>query len=196
MKQPTSHLDRAIALIPWGIAALFGAVAIHLVAILAMPMVTTNSAYDRLVRPEPVGKLVLLPRATPKADDTAFSDPFAALALCRFDLNKGPLRLRAQADGDHPLSVSVRLDDGVIIYSANDRQAPHGRFDLLIVTQAQADAQDADSTSEAPENELRLISPGINGFVLIRAMSLGEGDYKATAARRAKIQCSVEKPPS
>lgn len=195
MKQPTDRFDRAIALIPWVIAALFGAVAIHLVAILAMPMVTTNSVFHQLVRSEPVGKLVLLPRATPKTEEPAFSDPFAALALCRFDLAKGPLRLRAQADGDHPLSVSVRLDDGVIIYSANDKQTPQGRFDLLIVTQAQADAQDL-SDADAPEDELRLISPGLNGFVLIRAMGLGEDDYATTAAERAKIQCSLEKPPS
>ncbi len=127
--------------------------------------------------------------------------------MCRFDLKQGPLRLRASADGDRPLSVSVRLADGTVIYSAADRQTPSGRFNIVIVTQAQADAQDAareraeqDDTVEAeksgpPEDELRLISPGKTGFAVFRVLALRESDYKTAVARIDAVSCSLEKAP-
>jgi len=210
-------LDRAIDLIPWLLAALFGGVALHLLAILLLPHVTPYAAYRRLALQSPVGQLSLLPRPSPETSGPVFSDPFAALALCRFDLAQGPLRLRARGDGDHPVSVSLRLADGTVIYSANDRQAPMGQFNILVVTQDQADALDVASESADPEDadkgadknsakdhddksqdnksqgELRLISPGKKGFALVRALSLREGDYDAAAAG-AKAECAVEKP--
>jgi uncharacterized membrane protein len=211
-----SRLDRAIDLIPWLVAALFGGIALHLLTILLLPDFTPHSAYRRLALDSPAGELRILPRASPEQSGPAFSDPFAALALCRFDLAQGPLRLRARSDGDHPVSVSLRLADGTVIYSANDRQSPNGRFNLLVVTQDQADALDAASENAGqPENEdkseekgadnaarsqddrtqdeLRLISPRKKGFVLVRALSLREGDYE-TAATAAKIDCAIEKP--
>ncbi len=195
-------LDRAIGLTPWLLAALFGGVAIHLVAILALPAVAPGSAWRRLALHAPVGQLAIVPRAAPDGAGPTFPDPFAALAVCRFDLSKGPLRLRAHSDGDRPFSVSVRLPDGVIIYSANDRQTPKGIFNILIVTQAQADAQDSaredadqgDGAGASPaDDELRLISPERTGFALFRSLSLREGGYEA-ATDRTKIECAIEKP--
>lgn len=204
MTPQMNRLDRAIGLIPWVLAAVFGAVAIHLVAILALPSLAPGSAYRRFARTSPVGQLTMLPRAAPGGDGPTFADPFAALAICRFDLSKGPLRLRAHSDGDRPFSVSVRLADGTIIYSANDRQTPKGIFDIQIVTQGQADAQDsardeadqgdgADNNASPTDDELRLISPGKTGFALFRALSLREGGYEA-ATGRTKIECAIEKP--
>jgi uncharacterized membrane protein len=201
MKPPRlSVFDRAVGAIPWVLGALCGAVAIHLLAVLAMPALAPGAAFRKLALHLPVGEKTLLPRPTAATRETAFADPFAALAVCRFDLAKGPLRLRALADGDHPVSVSVRLADGTIIYSANDRQTPHGRFNVLIVTQAQADAQDSaqDNADQkgadaAADDELRLVSPGARGFVVFRALSLREGDYDAAAATRDSFDCSVEK---
>ncbi len=192
-------VDRAIGLIPWLLAGLFGGVAIHLILLLALPRLAPGSAYRKLALEAPLSQVELLPQAAPETPGPAFIDPFAALALCRFDLTRGPLRLRARADGDHPFAISVRLADGAIIFSANDRQAPKGRFDILILTQAQADEQDYqrdNETSEeaAPQDQLRLVSPGKNGFALVRALSLREGDYDSAAAGRSAIECNVEKP--
>jgi uncharacterized membrane protein len=203
MTARANRLDRAIDLIPWLLAALFGGVAIHLIAVLALPDLAPGSAYRKLALKTPVGQVALLPRAAPGAPGPTFADPFAALALCRFDLTKGPMRLRARADGDRPFSVSVRLADGVIIFSANDRQTPKGRFNILLMTQAQADAQDlardnADTdqdASPAEEGELRLISPGKTGFALFRALSLREGDYEAAATGRSSVECAAETTP-
>jgi uncharacterized membrane protein len=202
-------LDRTIALLPWLLGALLGGVALHLLMLLALPGLAPGSAYRKLALKTPVGEIKLLPRAAP-ATGPSFSDPFAALALCRFDLSQGPLRVRASADGDHPFSVSVRLADGTLLFSSNDRQTPKGRFNILIVTQAQADVladaqdvlrdnaeQDENSASKpgaSEEDELRLISPAKTGFALFRAVSLRESDYDAAAAALSSVECAMEKP--
>jgi uncharacterized membrane protein len=202
-------LGRTIRLFPWLLGALLGGVALHLLILLALPGLAPGSAYRRLALRTPVGQVAILPRATP-GTGPSFSDPFAALALCRFDLSQGPLRLRAHADGGHPFSVSVRLADGTVLFSANDRQTPGGRFHILIVTQAQADAladpqdfpgdnaeQDENAASKAGvsgEDELRLISPAKTGFALFRALSLRESDYDAAAATLSTVECALEKP--
>ncbi len=208
MKAIALWIDRAIGFLPWLLGVLFGAVAAHLITVLALPNVAPQSAWRQFARPLPAAEKALLPRSEPKVAGPTYSDPFAALALCRFDLAQGPMRLRAAADGDHPLSVSVRLSDGTIIYSAGDRQTPNGRFNILIVTQSQANAQDAarenaddeeaddaeKKNANPADEELRLISPAKTGFVAVRVLSLREGDYEAAAARRESVQCAVEKP--
>ena len=201
-------VSRVFAFIPWLLGLLLGAVAVHLVLILTLPALAPGSAYRQFARPLPLGEKFVLARAEPATSRPTFADPFAAIALCRFDLKQGPLRLRASADGDRPLSVSVRLADGTVIYSAGDRHTPGGRFNIVIVTQAQADAQDAareraeqDATGEANEpsgpadDELRLISPGKTGFAVFRVLALRESDYEKAAARLDAVACSMEKAP-
>jgi uncharacterized membrane protein len=196
-----SAADRAIGLIPWIIAALFGGIGLHLLAVLSLPALAPGAPFRKLALPLEPGERAFLPRAEAISGGSAFADPFAALALCRFDLARGPLRVRAAADGDRPTSISVRLADGTIIYSANDKQTPNGKFNVLVVTQAQADALDsAQDNSEqtgaggGATDELRLVSPGARGFVLFRTLALREGDYEAAAAARGGFACATEKP--
>jgi uncharacterized membrane protein len=201
-------LGRVFAFMPWLLGLLLGAVAVHLILILTLPALAPGSAYRQFARPLPLGEKYVLARAEPATSRPSFADPFAAIALCRFDLKQGPLRLRASADGDRPLSVSVRLADGTVIYSAGDRHTPGGRFNIAIVTQAQANAQDAareraeqeesgDANKPAgpADDELRLISPGKTGFAVVRVLALRESDYEAAAARLDAVACSMEKAP-
>ncbi len=199
------QIDRAVRAIPWVLGALFGAVALHLLTILALPTLWPGAPYRALAAGLPLGKTAILPRPDPDSLGAAFPDPFAATALCRFDLSQGSARIRAQVDGAHPFSISVRLTDGTIIYSGNDRDAPSGRFNIRIVTQKQADAEDVSQTSGgdaapapdqsgAAEGELRLTSPNLRGFVVFRALASREEDYDAAGSALATAQCAMEKP--
>jgi len=59
------------------------------------------------------------------------------------------MRVRAAGDGERLFAVSVRLADGTPFYSVTERQAPKGQFNILLVTQAQADDLD-EANSEEP----------------------------------------------
>ncbi len=202
-------IDRAIGAIPWLLGALFGAVALHLLTILALPTLWPGAPYRTLAAALPLGETAILPRPDPDSRGMAFPDPFAAVALCRFDLSEGSTRIRAQADGAHPYSISVRLTDGTIIYSGNDRDTPSGRFNIRIVTQKQADAEDVSQNSEggaepnaapalgqggAADDELRLTSPNLRGFVVFRVLASREEDYDAARSALTAARCAVEKP--
>jgi uncharacterized membrane protein len=205
-------IDRAICTVPWILGALFGAVAIHLLAILALPTLWPGAPYRVLAARLPLGQVAILPRPEPNSGEPSFSDPYAAVALCRFDLSAGAMRIRAQADGVHPFSVSLRLTDGTIIYSGNDRDTPSGRFNLRIVTQKQADAEDASQTSQnqsgsdagteagqtpdesaSATDALRLVSPNLRGFVVFRVLASREDDYGAAGSALTTAKCAVEK---
>ena len=205
--------DRAIRAAPWILGALFGAAAIHLLTILALPTLWPGAPYRALAAGLPLGETAILPRPGSDSRAVAFADPFTAIALCRFDLSAGATRIRAQADGVHPFSISVRLADGTIIYSGGDRDTPSGRFNIRLVTQKQADAEDAsqspdhgsgDETGQdaeqapspegAESDELRLAAPSLRGFVAFRVLALREEDYDAASAALASARCAVEKP--
>jgi uncharacterized membrane protein len=202
-------IDRAIRAIPWVLGALFGAVALHLLTILALPTLWPGAPYRALAAALPLGKTAILPRPDPDSLGAAFPDPFAAMALCRFDLSQGSARIRAEADGAHPFSISVRLTDGTTIFSGNDRDTPSGRFNIRIVTQKQADAEDVSQNSggeaapnSAPalgqsgarDDELRLTSPNLRGFVVFRALASREEDYDAARSALTTARCSAETP--
>ncbi len=201
-------VNRAICAIPWVLGALFGAVAFHLLTILALPTLWRGAPYRALAAALPLGETAILPRPGPDSRGAAFPDPFAALALCRFDLSEGSTRIRAQADSAHPFSISVRLPDGTIIYSGNDRDTPSGRFNIRIVTQKQADAEDASQNSDggaepdaapalgnegATDDELRLTSPNLRGFVVFRVLALRGEDYDAARSALTTARCAMEK---
>jgi uncharacterized membrane protein len=202
-------IDRAICAIPWVLGTLFGAIAVHLLTILALPTLWPGAPYRALASALPIGEIAVLPRPEPDSRGAAFPDPFAAIALCRFDLSRGSARIRAQADGAHPFSISVRLIDGTIIYSGNDRDTSSGRFNIRIVTQKQADAEDVSQSSDggatpdgtpslspdsAASDELRLTSPNLRGFVVFRALALRGDDYDAARSTLTTARCAVEKP--
>jgi uncharacterized membrane protein len=200
MSQTTRRSDPLVAALPWVLAALFGGIALHLIVLLALPVATPQSAYRRLTGALAPGVVHFSPRPAPGAEDEpAFADPFAALAACRFDLSQGPLRLRATGDGEHFLSVSVRLADGAVIYSGNDSHAPRGRFNILVLTRIQADALDEaaedaeDQGAAGAEDELRLIAPAKKGFAVIRALGLRDGDIAAAEKIAASAECRIEK---
>jgi len=152
------RLDRALAIAPWILGGIFGAIALHLIAILALPTLAPSSFYNRMAARLPLGEVALPPNpahsaeagATSAAESGAypFADPFATLALCRFDLRDGPLRVRAASDGERLFAVSVRLADGTPFYSVTERQSPKGQFNILLVTQAQADDLDEANQDE------------------------------------------------
>src|SRR5208337_4233041 len=59
-------VDRAIGLIPWPIAGLFGGVAIHLILLLALPRLAPGSTYRKVALEAPLGQVELLPPAAPE----------------------------------------------------------------------------------------------------------------------------------
>ena len=79
----------------WILGALLLGGIVHLSTVLAMPQAATQDAYSRLAPLTPANAVV--PLAAPSAQDATmpFMDPAFAVAVCRYDLSAGPLKLSA-----------------------------------------------------------------------------------------------------
>lgn len=139
---------------------------VHLVTILAMPILAQNTAFHRLSQLAPTNQMTLLPDATPADMTLPMTDPAFVTAVCLYDLRARPLRLRVPASEDYT-SVSFYTARGVAFYALNDQAA--GRvieLDLLSPAQRAALPEDEEITAA---DRLVVESPSERGIALIRA---------------------------
>ena len=66
---------------------------VHLVSVLALPRIATQDAYSRLTPMTRLNGVTQLPLADPNTSPMPFMDPAFALAICRYDLSNGPIKL-------------------------------------------------------------------------------------------------------
>lgn len=139
---------------------------VHVVSLLALPHLATNDAYSRLDRISGENTMTLIP-----AEDAAalpFAEPAMALAICRYDLGPGPLRLTAPA-GDTFLSLSFMEPGTRIFHGLTDRAALQGNIEVVLATDAQLARI---NTLDAPDElvqEIRVRSPQVRGMVVVKA---------------------------
>lgn len=184
--------DRLTGFLPYVLAVVFVAAAVHLVSILAMPELAPHDAYARLSALAKPGRMTLLPRALPGHEITPFEDPALAQAVCLYDLSNGPLDLHAELEDSGLLTLSFRTRSGRIFYSMTDQAALHGEIEVRIMTQPQLEAVEENDDEEEPLQELRLVAPSMKGFVLVNALAAFPSERAEAEARATSISCSPE----
>jgi uncharacterized membrane protein len=177
------------------VATLVLAALVHFATILILPLVAERDAYSRLAAMGPVGATIALPPAGPAERELSQQDPAVASAFCRFDLTNGPTRVRAPIGRAGFVSLSFHSRRGAVFYALTDRAATHGRMEAVIVTAAQLRALVAQDDEDDPSEDLRIVSPTLDGFVLTRAFSELPSLYPQAAAQAATLACAPEPPP-
>jgi uncharacterized membrane protein len=185
-------LDRLLGALPFIFGAIIIAGIVHILSILAMPRLAPRDAYARIAEAAPLARMTLLAPIEPGKEFAPFEDPATAAAACRYDLDRGPLRLRGPVSGEGLVALSFHGRFGDVFYSVTDRSAARNGLDILLVTADQLAAIEAyDSEDELP-SELRLVAPEKLGFVILRALADQPGDMEAARARLQAIACGVE----
>lgn len=169
--------------------ALLGGI-VHLVAVLILPRTATQDAYIRLTPIAPVNAVSALPQPTPQNELMPFMDPAFAAAVCRYDLDAGPIKLTVPVAAAYT-SVSFYTRRGVAYYAINDRSAGRRQIELLLMTTAQR--------SELPEEEdvtsadrLIVESPSNTGLIMMRALAPEPGLLPMAQAVLARATCRPE----
>ena len=184
--------DLAFATLPWIAGALILAGLVHMASIFAMPRLATLDAFARISALAPPHSVMLLPPTTAQAG-APFDDPALAQGVCRYDLSQGPVRLRATLAPDALTLFSFHARHGQIFYSMTDRSATRGKLDVLLLTRQQLDVVEAnDPEDELPQN-LRIIAPTLEGFLLFRALAEFPGEMTDAQARIQSIACGLDK---
>ena len=185
--------DWLLGVLPWAAAVLVVGSLVHITSILVMPRLAPNDAYARIAALAPLHRVTLLPAVGLDERATPFEDPSLAQGVCRYDLSQGPVRLRATLPPDALMLFSFHARFGQVYYSMTDRSATRGRLELLLLTQQQLQAVEAqDSEDELPQ-ELRLVAPTPQGFLLFRALAERPGEYLEAQKRIAAIGCGLDR---
>jgi uncharacterized membrane protein len=176
-----------IRLALWILGALLLGGIVHLSTVLAMPQTATQDAYSRLARIAPVNGLVALAAPTAENAIIPFMDPAFAVAVCRYDLSTGTLKLVAPVSQAYT-SVTFYTRNSVAYYAINDRAAGRRSIELDLMT--------ADQHAQMPEEEdvtaadrLIIDSPTTTGLIVLRALAPEPGLMAMARGALAGAQC-------
>ena len=150
---------------------------------LLLPKLATQDAYARVAAIAPVNTVTPLPPASPEDAVLPFMDPAFAVAVCRFDLSRGPMKFSVPISPAYT-SVSFYTRTDVPFYAINDRAAGRRVIELDLMTQAQRDQLPLNEEITAADR-LIVASPTTTGLIVIRALAPEPG--LMTVARAALI---------
>ena len=122
-----------------------------------------------------------------------FMDPAFAIAVCRYDLSTGPIKLAVPVSQAYT-SVSFYTRSDVAYYAINDRSAGRRVIELDLMTEAQH--------AELPEDEdvtaadrLIIDSPTATGLIVLKALAPEPGLMVQAQATLAASSCKVQTEP-
>jgi uncharacterized membrane protein len=167
---------------------------VHLVSVLALPRIATQDAYSRLTPLTKLNAVTALPLASPNSAPMPFMDPAFAIAICRYDLSTGPIKLAVPVSQAYT-SVSFYTRSDVAYYAINDRSAGRRVIELDLMTEAQH--------AELPEDEdvtaadrLIIDSPTATGLIVLKALAPEPGLMVQAQATLAASSCKVQTEPA
>lgn len=168
---------------------------VHLVSVLALPQIASNDAYARLATITPVNTITALPLA--RQANTALLpqlDPAFAMAVCRYDLTSGPIKLTVPVSQAYT-SVSFYTDEVLAYYAINDRSAGRRVIELDLMSDAQrADMPEEEDVTSA--DRLIIESPSKRGLILVKALAPEPGLMPQVQRALAAAKCVVQPQPA
>ena len=178
----------------WILGALLLGGIVHLSTVLAMPQAATQDAYSRLAQFTPVNAVVPLDAPSATNATMPFMDPAFAVAICRYDLSAGPLKLNAPLSQAYT-SVTFYTRNSVAYYAINDRAAGRRAIELDLMTEEQH-AQVPEEENVTAADRLIIESPTHRGLIVLRALA-PEPELMVMARRAlAGAQCRIEPLPT
>jgi uncharacterized membrane protein len=166
---------------------------VHLVSVLALPRIATQDAYSRLTPITKLNAVSVLPAAEPGNTLMPFLDPAFAVAVCRYDLSSGSLKLAVPVSQAYT-SVSFYTRNEIAYYAINDRSAGKKVIELDLMTEAQHNDLPEDEDVTAADR-LIIDSPTTTGLIVMKALAAEPGLMPQAQASLAASRCSVQTEP-
>jgi len=155
---------------------------IHIVAVLALPMLAPKNGYARLASLGPVNTVIHIPAAAPGQQAMPMMAPDVRYSFCRFDLGGGPVRLTARV-ADELLLIALYTPEGENFYSVVGADVKRSEIQLIIVTGEQTVEEAGVDAPESSDNVIVVNSPVTEGIALLRLPLAGPS--RASFAERA-----------
>ncbi|WFU70175.1 MULTISPECIES: DUF1254 domain-containing protein [unclassified Bradyrhizobium] len=166
---------------------------VHLVSVLALPRIATQDAYSRLTPMTKLNGVTQLPIADPQTSPMPFMDPAFAIAICRYDLAGGPLKLTVPVSQAYT-SVSFYTRNEIAYYAINDRSAGKKVIELDLMTEAQHNELPEDEEITAADR-LIIDSPSTTGLIVMKALAAEPGLMPQAQASLQTATCAPQTEP-
>jgi uncharacterized membrane protein len=163
---------------------------VHLVSVLALPRIASGDAYSRLAPLSKVNAVTQLPPADPTNTLMPHMDPAFAVAVCRYDLSSGPIKLKVPVSPAYT-SVSFYTRNELAYYAINDRSAGKKVIELDLMTEAQHNDLPEDEDITAADR-LIIDSPTVTGLIVMKALAPEPGLMPQAQASLAASSCTVQ----
>jgi uncharacterized membrane protein len=163
---------------------------VHLVSVLALPRIATQDAYSRLTPLTKLNAVTPLAPADPNNAPMPFMDPAFAVAICRYDLSGGAIKLTVPVSQAYT-SVSFYTRNEVAYYAINDRSAGRKVIELDLMTDAQHEELPEDEDVTAADR-LIIDSPSATGLIVLKALAPEPGLMPQAQATLASSSCKVQ----
>jgi uncharacterized membrane protein len=174
----------------WIVSGLVLGGIVHLATILTLPRTASRDAYTRLASLVPVNGFAVLPGPSPEASVLPYMDPAFAVAVCRYDLAKGPVKLTVPVNQAYT-SVTFYTRYDIAYYAINDRAAGRRSIELDLMTTKQREALPDDEEVTAADR-LIVESPSLTGLIVARAFSPEPSLMPAATAALQTAQCKPQ----
>lgn len=163
---------------------------VHLVSVLALPRIASQDAYSRLTPMTKLNAVTQLPLADPNNSPMPFMDPAFAMAICRYDLSEGPLKLTVPVSQAYT-SVSFYTRNEIAYYAINDRSAGKRVIELDLMTEAEHEDLPEDEEITAADR-LIIDSPTTTGLIVLKALAAEPGLMPQAQASLAAASCGLQ----
>lgn len=183
-----------IAWILYGLAALVLAGITHIVAVLDLPYRVSDDSFTRITAVAPVNTMAVLKPPGIANDGIPFRDPAMAMAVCRYDLSPGPLRISIEPFDQAFLSVAIHGRHGESLYGLTTRANERSTITMVMMTPSQAQEAEARDSGEEPTHDLRLTSPETQGFVTLETPAGDSGDLSQAEDNFSHVRCGTVTP--
>jgi uncharacterized membrane protein len=164
----------------------------HIASVFALPHLARHDAFSRLEAGAPLNMLALIDGKALNA--LPFADPATALAICRYSLVEGPVRLRVPLSETF-LTIAFAERRRGIFSSVSDRAATGGSLDIVLATQAQLDRITALDDEDQAIEEIRLRAPGAEGLAILKVVVDRPSSRERAEAVLRAARCVAERLP-
>lgn len=168
--------------LPWLLAALLGAVVVHVLTIRLLPWALMRYAMGIMAYERGRNVAVHAPRVDETSRAVVRPSPDLLYSACAFDVSDGPVRITADVPPDTYWSVSMFAANTDNFFVVSDRQATAGRVDLVIAAPGAA--------VTLPEGAVRVDAPTSRGAVIERTLVIDEARFPELDAVRRRFTCA------
>ena len=172
-------------------AALLGGI-LHILTTLAVPFLTSSTAFAKLRETLPANRMVMMAPPAPGKQALPFLTPDALYAMCRFDVSVDSLAVTAAVA--HPgWTLSLHTPQGDNFYVMPAQQVRRNDVSLLVVPAATTLNEFASTPRRISATDSQIPSPTMEGLVIVRAPLKGLAWRAESEAILRKASCTPVK---